>query len=305
MLYFLQQIMNGLQVSVHYALLAVAYVLVHAVTKQANLVFGSLATWAGYMVINWTLYLMLIMPGETIIPLISAVVMAITSTLIIGYAASRTVMLPLVRQGTLSILIASLGLAILLEEVMRIMNENREVWLMPILNDPVIIYASADFPLQLTFIQIIVFALAALLAAGLVVFIKWHPFGRIWRAAADDIGMAALCGINTNILVLATFVIATGFAASSGAFIAVQYGAISFYGGLIISLKTLFIAIIGGLRSVGGAFAGALLLAMTETLWSAYFSIEYRDAIAFLILSLLMILFPSGLFAPKAETGRV
>jgi len=91
MLYFFQQSLNGLQVSIHYALLAVAYVLVHAITKQANLVFGSLATWAGYIVINWALVLMLLMPGKTALPVILAVIVAIVSTMALGYLIGRTV----------------------------------------------------------------------------------------------------------------------------------------------------------------------------------------------------------------------
>ncbi len=305
MLYFFQQSLNGLQVSIHYALLAVAYVLVHAITKQANLVFGSLATWAGYIVINWALVLMLLMPGKTALPVILAVIVAIVSTMALGYLIGRIVIRPLARQGTLSILIASLGLAIVLEEFMRLANHSREVWLMPILNEPLVLYANPAFPLQLTTLQVLILSFAFLLAIGVASFIKWHSFGRAWRAAADDLAMAELCGINTGWLVIATFVIATTLAATSGALIAIQYGSITFYGGLIMSLKTLFVAIVGGLSSVGGACAGALLLGMTETMWSAYFDLEYRDAMTFLALSLLMVLFPTGIFGQATDAGRV
>ncbi len=60
-----------------------------------------------------------------------------------------------------------------------------------------------------------------------------------------------------------------------------------------------------GISSVGGACAGALLLGMTETMWSAYFDLEYRDAMTFLALSLLMVLFPTGIFGQATDAGRV
>ena len=78
---------------------------------------------------------------------------------------------------------------------------------------------------------------------------------------------------------------------------ALYYGQASFYSGLIIGLKTLFVAVVGGLDSVAGAFLAAVLLGLFETFWSGYFSEEWRDVITLLLLTGLMILFPAGLFA--------
>ncbi len=88
---------------------------------------------------------------------------------------------------------------------------------------------------------------------------------------------------------------AGGFAAVSGWIIAIGYGGVSFYMGLVLGLKALFATISGGFGTVGGAIAGGFLLAGLETLWSAYFPIVYRDVAVFLFVILVFVIKPDGL----------
>lgn len=296
MLYFLQQCLNAVLVSALYGVLATAYVLVHGISGRVNLAFGTLAVWSGYITINVTLALMIRMPGETALPVLAAVLVALLNTAAVGLLIGQYVVGPLVRYGSLAVLIATLGLAIALEEFMRLINNSREVWLGPVLNRPIVAITRDGSTVQVTTIQCLVVGCALTLALGLSVLIARHPFGRVWRACSQDIDMARLCGIDVRRAALATFVLAALCAAVAGAMMAVYYGSVSFYGGLIIGLKTLFVAIVGGLHSVAGAFAGAFILGFLETFWVAYFDIAYRDVAVLLLLSGLMIAFPRGLF---------
>ncbi len=300
--FVVQQLINAAVVSALYGLLAVSYVLMHGITNRTNLALGALAIWAGYIVINLSLFLMLKLPGMTLVPVALAALYALLNTTIVGVLIERSTIRPLIGAPGLAMIVATLGVAIMLEELMRLQNASRDLWLMPILNERLQLGGTARFPLSLTAMQAILLAVAGVLGAGLFLFIERHPFGRAWRACAQDLGMAELTGVDVGRTLLATFAIASAATAAAGILLAVNYGSVSFYSGLVIGLKTLFVAVVGGLGSVGGAFAGAALLGLVETFWSACYGAEYRDVASFVLLTGLLILFPGGLFT---GTGRI
>ncbi len=295
MAYFLQLLLNALFISVLYGLLAVSYVLIHALTQRINFAFGALAIVAGYTTISTAIVVMLLMPGQTTLAIAAGVVVGVAHTGLIGSIIDRTLARPLLRAGSLAVLVATLGLAIFLEEAVRLAYGARELWLPPIYDVPLTIGGTSAFPIQITVVHLIVAAASVLVAAGLVLFISRHPFGRLWRAAAQDLGMAELCGVDAGRVLSITLVMACALAGFAGAMIAVSYGVASFYGGFVIGLKTLFVAVVGGLGSVGGALAGGFILGIFETLWSGYAPLGYRDAAALSLLALLMIAFPQGI----------
>ena len=297
--YALQIALNASVVSALYGLLAVAYVLVHGITRRVNLAFGALSVWAGYLAINLTLYLMLINPGATLFPLLLAGAYALIGTATLGGVIERLVVRPLVRSGSLAMLTATLGLLIALEETMRIVNNSSERWLMPMFNGPILV--DAVHGVQTTQMQMFVCVSALSLAALVVAGMETLAFGRRWRAVSQDLTMAELCGVDVARVLRVTFALASGCAGAAGTFSAFYYGEASFYSGLIVGLKTLFVAVVGGLDSVGGAFLAAVLLGLFETFWSGYFSEEWRDAVSLFGLTALMIVFPAGLFVPAGR----
>jgi len=300
--YLAQQLVNALQVSAVYGLLAVSYVLIHAITRRINLAFGAFAIWAGYTTVNTALWLMLRLPGETFLPIVLAGLLAVLHTTLAGAAIERTAIRPLLGHSSLAMLVATLGLAIAMEEAMRLSNDSRERWLKPVAATPIGLGGTEGFAVSATPIQLIVVALAALAAGLLVALVRRHAFGRLWRACSEDLLMAELTGVDVRRTLAITFALASATAAAAGVLLALSYGVATFHGGLVIGLKTLFVAITGGLTSVAGGFLGGLLLGLFETLWSGYLGPEYRDAAAFLALSALMVLFPHGLFG---DGGRV
>jgi branched-chain amino acid transport system permease protein len=295
MTYFLQQIINSAVLAGFYGLLAVSYVLMHGITGRVNLAFGALSVWAGAIVINATLAFMSEMPGATLLPVLLAAGLALGSTAALGAVMERLIVRPLVNSGTLAMMVATLGLAIVLEELIRLQNNSREIWLFPILNEPLLHFDYGGFDLQVSTLQVSNMLISLVLSGAVVLLIGRHAFGRAWRAVAQDGKMAELCGVDTGRTLALTFFLATGLTASAGAMLAVHYGSVSFYGGLVIGLKTLFVAVVGGLSSISGAYAGAVLLALVETFWSAYIGTAYRDVAAFALLTMLLILMPRGL----------
>ena len=304
-LYFLQQCLNAIQVSCFYALLAAAYVLVHGIANRINLAFGSIAMWGAYLTIGGVA----VVSASSDFPLSAvafAVVYAVIGTAAVGYVIGRTVVLPLAGQRSLAMLIATIGVAIVLEEVMRVASGSRELLLRPILAGTLIEFPSSIFPIRITIIQGLVLFVSLLLAAALGIVVRYHRVGRAWRACAQDLGMVSLLGVDPRPILVGTMVVGSALAAASGIMIAIYYGSVSFYMGTVLGLKALYVAVLGGLNSFLGAVAGAFVLGFFEAMWSGYFPGEYRDVASFLVLTFFLIARPEGLFAPAYRlTNRV
>lgn len=304
--FFGQQIVNALQVSAFYALLAVSYVLIHAITRRINFAFGALSILAGYTFINAAQWLMIDWPGAVLGAIIGAAAIAVPHAALAGVATESLVVRPVIRESTLAVLVTTLGLSLVLEELTRLTNDSRDHWLSPVLSDPIVIGAGGGrFAVYVTPVQLVVIATALALAGGLSAFVAYSGYGRHWRAVSQDLRMAELCGVDVGRILRLTYLIAIAFAAAAGVLVALLYGVASYSGGFVIGLKTLFIAVVGGLGSISGTLAAALLLAFFETYWSAFAGPEYRDAAAFLVLTVLMILFPQGIFDRERRTEPV
>jgi branched-chain amino acid transport system permease protein len=230
-----------------------------------------------------------------------ALLYAIIGTSALGLVIARSVIAPLSLQRPLAMLIATIGLAIVLEEIMRMANHSRELVLAPILAGTLVEWPSAIFVIRISIIQALVFGVSLGLAIMLALFVGYHRFGRLWRACAQDIRMVALLGIDPRPIITATIVIGSALAATSGIMLAIYYGSVSFYMGAMLGLKALYVAVIGGLGSLGGAIAGAFVLGFFEAMWSAYLSGAYRDVASFAALTFLLVLRPAGLLAPSVE----
>jgi branched-subunit amino acid ABC-type transport system permease component len=132
-------------------------------------------------------------------------------------------------------------------------------------------------------------------AVGLLALMKFSPFGRAWRAYADDARAAALFGVDGPHLLRRTLALSGAMAGLSGMLIVAQYGGLGFAGGFQFGLKALIAAIIGGIGSVPGALVGGVAVGLFETLWQAYLPIEGRDIALYGALAVFLIYRPGGL----------
>jgi branched-chain amino acid transport system permease protein len=251
--------------------------------------------WSAYVTISVITTLMALTGWPPLVIVIVGVSAAAVNMAAMGFVLQRLIISPLIKRPSLALLIATLGLAIVLEEGMRLLNNSREKWLTPLFTDALVVVADTVYPVQITHMQLGISVLAMILVLILLVTMRRHRFGRFWRACSDDLTMAALCGISVGGVLAATFVLAAVYASLAGSLIALLYGSVNFTMGMMIGLKTLFVAVLGGLQSFRGAVLGAFFLGFFETYWSAYFAIAYRDVAAFAVLLLIFILRPQGL----------
>jgi len=111
-----------------------------------------------------------------------------------------------------------------------------------------------------------------------------------------------LTGVNVDQTISMTFVIAAALAAVAGTMYLMYYGVVSFADGFVPGVKAFTAAVLGGIGSLPGAVIGGLLIGLIETMWSAYFSIDYKDVAAFSVLAITLIFLPQGLFGrPDVE----
>ena len=127
--------------------------------------------------------------------------------------------------------------------------------------------------------------------AGFSYLVARTPLGRNMRACEQDLKMASLVGIDVDRTISLTFVIGAALASVAGLMFLLYYGVIDFFIGFLAGVKAFTAAVLGGIGSLPGAMLGGILIGLIETLWSAYFSIEYKDVAAFSIL--IIVLFPA------------
>jgi branched-chain amino acid transport system permease protein len=293
-LYFLQQTVNALTVSCVYALLAVAYTLVYAIVGRINLAFGEFAMIGSYVTLL-AIHVLAAGDAGALLVMPVAILLAVLVTGLHGWAAERTVFRPLRGSGSQSVLIATVGLAIFLQEYVRLTQGARDRWLQPVLSDVYLIARSEGFPVTITAFQILIVVVTVGLFAAHRRFIDGGRFGRAWNACAQDPGMAGLCGIDPGRTTALTFALGAGYAGVAGTVIALYYGGVGFYMGTVLGFKALTAAVVGGIGSVGGAVLGGILIGVLETFWSGYLSVAYRDVAVFGVLALVLIFRPGGL----------
>ena len=150
--------------------------------------------------------------------------------------------------------------------------------------------------------RLFVFVVALALIAGTYVIINRTRLGKAMRATFQDRETAALMGVDINRIYTATFALGSGLAAAAGALLGPVFVVVPTMGDLA-SLKAFAIVILGGLGSIPGATIGGFILAFMEELGAGYVSSGYRDAMGFLLIIVILILKPTGLFATRERVG--
>src|SRR5262249_28542893 len=161
-------------------------------------------------------------------------------------AVQTSVFSPLIRSPSQAIMIASIGVSIVLQETMRLQSGGRDQWLPPFGSEALIVGDFHGFVVRLNAMQAAILALSTTLLVALAVVLHKSRAGRYWRACAQNRALAELCGVNVARVTAATAIASALFAAAAGWILAVSYGGVSFYMGLVLGLKALFASIIGG-----------------------------------------------------------
>jgi branched-chain amino acid transport system permease protein len=299
--YVLQQAINGLPLTAVYGLLAAAYSLVYGLVGRINLAFGELAAAGGYAA---ALAASLVAGGGPAILLSISLIAAAFVAATWGMAASRWVFQPLHLATGQIALVATIGLALFLQELLRLTQGSRLQWVSPIFNAPFGVARSGDFVVTTAPVALLAAGLALAAGAFLVLLMSLTRFGRNWRAYADDPLGAQMLGVDPARIFAQTFALASGFAGLAGYVMTMFYGAVGYTYATTLGLKALVAAILGGIGSIPGAFLGGLLIGGFEALWSAAFPIDYRDVAIFSLLAIVLTLRPGGILATPAGGAR-
>ncbi|MCB9957349.1 MAG: branched-chain amino acid ABC transporter permease [Rhodospirillaceae bacterium] len=295
LLYLAQQVVNGLVPGILYALLAVGITLVWGLIDRIVLVFGQFAmigAYGGVLLVTMSLTV-----GVYSLPvaLMSALWLSMAVAAVYARATDRLVVRPTLARDTQSTLIASVGAAIAVQEFVRLVQGSRDRWLQPVYSGQHLVAGNGDFTLGVSTAQLVVMATFAVFVVGLALLLARTPFGRCYRACCDDLHMARLIGVPTHQIANGTFLVAGGLCAAAGFIVALYYGGVGAYMGVMLGFKGLTAAVLGGVGSVAGALAGGLLLGQFEGLWDAYLPIAWRNIAVFAVLTLVLVFRPQGL----------
>ena len=157
------------------------------------------------------------------------------------------------------------------------------------------------FSADISTLQLLIIGVSACLMIALEFIVQKTKIGKAMRATSEDYNTAALMGINVNMVISFTFALGSALAAAGGVLVGLLFNAVSFNMGLMAGLKAFAAAVLGGIGSIPGAMLGGLLLGVSEVLGVAAGYSSYRDAIAFAILVLVLLVRPTGLLGRKIQ----
>lgn len=308
-MYFLQQLINGLTLGSIYGLIAIGYTMVYGIVGMINFAHGDV-----FMVGSITSFILLLMFGLTggsgpfAIALALACVIAISMVVAATYnwTIERVAYRPLRGSFRLAPLISAIGMSIVLQEFVRLAQEGRSKPIQPIIKGKWTLMTrtvgSQDFNVTLSYMQVTIILSTLVLMTVFTLLIQRTALGRSQRACAQDTKMAALLGINVDRTISITFILGAVLAAFAGFMFFMYYNVTDFFVGFAAGIKAFTAAVLGGIGSIPGAMLGGLLIGLIEVMWSAYFSVEYKDVAAFGILVLVLIFMPQGLLGkPDVE----
>ncbi|MFZ5569607.1 MAG: branched-chain amino acid ABC transporter permease [Thermodesulfobacteriota bacterium] len=294
--FFLQQLTNGLAVGGIYALIALGYTMVYGVLKLINFAHGDLFTIGAFMGLSLLTSMGLTHHMNAFGVVVSLIVMVMGLVAVIGVILDRLAYKPLRSSHRLSAVVSALGASIFFQNsVMLIYGAKSLVYPHDILPK-----AAVDiFGLRIPMIRILILLASLVMMICLYVYIHKTRIGTAIRAAAIDQGAARLMGINVDQVIMIVFMIGPGLGGAAGLMVGLYYGQINFTMGWIYGLKAFTAAILGGIGNIPGAMVGGLLLGVIEALGAAYLSIAWKDAIAFCVLIVILIVRPTGILGEQ------
>jgi branched-chain amino acid transport system permease protein len=302
--YLVQQVLVGLPRTGIYGLLAAAYALVFGLVGRINLAFGELAAIGAAATVSGVALAGSLGFSAPFAGLGLGILCALFAGALYSAVGGHFTVARIASRSPQPSLIATVGLSLFLMEYLRLAQSPVTIWIPPIWSDTMPLLRAGTFVVGVTPVSLVTVGIAVVAAAALLMLMRRSGFGRAWRAYADDPKAAALSGVDGRRLLLKTLALAGGMAGLAGTLVVVQYGGLGFAGGFQLGLKALIAAVLGGIGSVAGALIGGIAIGAFETLWSAYFPIEMRDAALYASLAAVLIFRPGGLLGTRDPGPR-
>jgi len=300
---FLQQLINGITLGSIYGLIAIGYTMVFGIIGMVNFAHGDVFMVSAFIaLIAFLIVTTWLGITSVALALLIMLVAAMLFTSLINWVIERVAYRPLRGSFRLAPLISAIGMSIFLSNFVQVTQGPRNKSIPPMVRGEFVLMNQNGYPVTLSYKQLIIWGITALLLLAFWYLVAKTKLGRAQRACEQDRKMAALVGVNVDQTIAMTFVIAAALAAVAGTMYVMYYGVVTFSDGFVPGVKAFTAAVLGGIGSLPGAVVGGLLIGLIETMWSAYFSIDYKDVAAFSVLAITLIFLPQGLFGrPDVE----
>ena len=323
---FVQNVINGLQLGFVYGLIALGYTMVYGIVKLINFAHGDVfmvGAFVSFFAVEkfklhqWPLN---VFPGidpmvATVIGTVTTILLSMVICVLLAVTIERVAYKPLRNAPRIAALITAIGVSFFLEYFgllnfvfsARFIPYTRpfEVVTWYIKDGVHLLKPGTALPEgAVTFSNILIIIIVAtiLVQAFLQYLVRRTKIGIAMRATSFDKPTSRLMGIQVDQVISFTFAIGASFAALGGVLYAIAYPSIKTLMGVYPGLKAFVAAVLGGIGSIPGAFVGALIMGQAESMTSAYISTPMRDAIAFSILILVLLIRPTGIFGePEKE----
>ncbi len=325
---FIQQLINGLSLGAIYALIALGYTMVFGVLRFINFAHGDifmLGAFAGAYVVPKVSAMAVrlagtpdptrdltgieawVGPRESIFALVMVLAAVMVACAAFGVLVEILCYKPLRPRPKITVLITAIGVSLFIESMGQYLfgaAPRPFPDLVPGVTDMAIDFsAHGEQWANLTLLrsQVLFFVIMVLLLVGLTMLVKRTKIGMAMRALAFNPTACALMGVNVNFVISFTFGLGSALAGAAGVLISIQQPQIDPLMGVIMGLKAFVAAVLGGIGNLAGAVLGGLLLGVVEALVVGYVSPTYRDAVAFAVLILILLLKPAGLLGKNVR----
>ncbi len=292
--------MNGVAWGGIYALIALGYTMVYGVLKLINFAHGEI-----YMVGAMTGYYAAHYFGVASAPSTGGLLLTLgasmTACALLAAVIERVAYRPLRNAPRLAPLITAIGVSLLLQNLGQLVFGADPKFFPTLVASRNVLELGG---LSISNVQLTVLGTAIALMAGLQLVVMRTRFGRAIRAVSFDAPAAALMGVPVDRVILGTFVLGAVLAGAAGVLVGLTNPKIDPLMGVLPGLKAFVAAVLGGIGNIPGAMLGGILLGVIETLVSGYLSSTYRDAIAFVLLIVILLYKPTGLFG-VSQTEKV
>ncbi|MDB9468893.1 branched-chain amino acid ABC transporter permease [Dolichospermum circinale CS-1225] len=305
----LQQLLNGLSIGSVYAIFALGYTLVYSILGIINLAHGAIFTLGAYFTYalmggNFGFSGLLANAALPVkLPFTIALILGSILAGLIGIIMERLAFKPLRRKGSdpLLTVVSSLGVAVVIVNLIQYLL-GAESYTFPadtFGNLPAAInFGSAQHPIPIRTVQLIIFVVSLIVVSMITYFVNYTKYGKAMQAIAEDQITASLLGINTDKFIIITFFISSFLAGLAGTLVASSVSIAGPYFGIGFGLRGLAVIVLGGLGSIPGAVLGGLVIGIIEALVPGEYS-GYKDAVAFGILFMMLLVRPQGLLGKK------
>jgi branched-chain amino acid transport system permease protein len=287
---FLQQLVNGLSLGSIYALIALGYTMVYGIVKLINFAHGDV-----FMVGAFIGFYSITILDLGFFP---SLIISMTTCAIMGVLIERIAYKPLRNATRIAALITAIGVSLLIEYGMiYVRGAQPEAY-----PSDIIPATSLDFlGVKVSSQSLLILGTSVVLMILLQFIVHKTKIGKAMRAVSHDMDAARLMGINVNNTISATFAIGSALAGAAGVAFGMYYTKIEPLMGIIPGLKAFVAAVLGGIGIIPGAMVGGLLLGVIESLVSAAGFSLWRDGVAFVVLILILIFRPAGLFGKNVR----